>query len=379
VKRQLTIQRNQEWDKKLREIDAPNHTFWKLAPYMARKNEDTRSRPLHGPQGLKFTPEGKTEIFATKLGDTFQPNHDLYEEQTIQAVRRQVRKAIAQAPQQEPKLTTPKEVAAILRHLPIQKAPGPDRIPNQALKEAPRRLSVFLSLLFNTIFLTQKFPSSWKKASICMIPKPGKNPVFPQNYRPISLLSTISKVFEKILLTRLRSHAESHNLLPPHQLGFRQQFDTELQLVRVVDKLTLSSNNFAYTIRIFLDVEKAFDRVWHRGLISKLIQQRFPDCYVKLIHSYLNNRELQVRYEGAFSESKPIRAGVPQGSVLSPLLYALYTADLPTTPGCSLATFADDTAIFATNRNFHFVHRAATRQLEKIEEWATKWRGCILV
>jgi len=189
--------------------------------------------------------------------------------------------------QQNPQLTTPREVVKILSKFPPNKAPGPDQVPNQALKEAPRRLSVYLSLLFNTILLTCHFPTSWKLATVCMIPKPGKNPLFPQNYRPITLLSTLSKVLEKILHARLHHHVETNSLLPPHQFGIRRHYDTQLQLVRVVDQLTTGFNDFAHTIGIFLDVEKAFDRVWHKGLFTKLHLLQIPDTYVHLLHSYL--------------------------------------------------------------------------------------------
>jgi hypothetical protein len=144
--------------------------------------------------------------------------------------------------------------------------------------------------------------------------------------------------------------------------------------VRVVDHLTSGFNENAFTIGVFLDVEKAFDRVWHKGLIAKLIRQRFPDCYIRLLASFLTERTFQVSCEGATSTPRDINAGVPQGSTLSPLLYALYTADIPTTLHCEMATFADDTAMFATNKNIRFATIVMRRQLQTLGDWSKKWR-----
>jgi len=206
-----------------------------------------------------------------------------------------------------------------------------------------------------------------------MIPKPGKDRTIPTSYRPISLLSHLSQLFEKVLLSRIRLHLDQDLVLPKHQFGFRLRHDTQAQLVRVVDHVALRLNAKHLTIGVFLDVEKAFYKVWHPGLLLKLHQQGLPLQLVKLLDSYLRQRSFQVKHENITSDPRPIDAGVPQGSVLAPTLYVHYTADLPNAPSCTIATFADDTALFTGNKNYRYAHRAMERQLQLLQTWTTLW------
>ena len=373
VKTRIARLKQEEWDTKLQQVDAPSNEFWKIARNL-RKTPHRTNRPLHGPQGLKFDPDDKAEIFANYLQDIFTPHPEVYNEETVQQTHRQLRTIIAQDPQTEPDATSPREVERIVSKLPMNKAPGVDRITSMMLKQGPRRLNVYLAQMYNKLLQLAHFPSNWKHASICMIPKPGTDQMFPQNYRPISLLSVLSKVYERIVKTRLQEFVEEHKLYPDHQFGFRPEHDTTAQLVRVVDHIAVGFNAMQHTVGVFLDIEKAFDRVWHPGLIVKLNQLHFPDCYVHLLHNFLQNRTFTVRSSGTTSESHPITAGVPQGSVLSPLLYVIYTADLPIARACTIATFADDTALFSSNKNIRYAAQAIQRQLLLLEQWSNTWR-----
>jgi hypothetical protein len=374
VKNKLKSQCSAFWEEKLQSVDSPSHNFWKLASNIVRRPTASRTTPLNGPQGPTTDPEEQADIFSHKLQDHFRPHPDVYDGPAAVTIINHCQHILAQQPVSRPILTTPREVGSILKRLPPRKAPGADKISNMALKEAPRRLTVYLSLIFNIILLTCHFPTPWKLATIKMIPKPHRDKHNPANYRPISLLSSVSKVFEKILKCRLTALTNSLSLLPDHQFGFRSGFDAEMQLVRVVDQITMAFNNDAYCMGIFLDVEQAFDRVWHTGLISKLATMRLPDCYIHLIHSYLTNRKFQVSCGGRPSAEQTLLAGVPQGGALSPLLYTLYTSDLPSHPACQIATFADDTAVFATNKNIKFCQVALRTYVRNLETWAKRWR-----
>src|SRR6266576_5594296 len=160
-----------------------------------------------------------------------------------------------------------------------------------------------------------------------MLKKPNKPPHEVTSYRPISLLPSLLKLFEKLLLKRLKPHIEK--ILPDFQFGFRNHHSTIEQIQHVVALIEKSLEEKKYCSTVFLDVSQAFDRVWHQGLKYKM-SQSLPGNLCHLLESYLSDRTFRVLHEDAKSEFYNIQAGVPQGSVLGPLLYLLYTADIPT-------------------------------------------------
>jgi hypothetical protein len=142
------------------------------------------------------------------------------------------------APASEPQLTNPVEVRSAIRGLKVGKAPGPDGIPNRALKHLPLSVVFLLVMLFNAILRTQYFPASWKHARMFSILKPGKDPALPSSYRPISLSDTIGKLFEKILLCRILHEVSERGLLCDKQFGFRPKHSTVLQLTCLVERVS---------------------------------------------------------------------------------------------------------------------------------------------
>lgn len=261
---------------------------------------------------------------------------------------------------------------AIKYKINTKKSPGYDLITGKILNELPKKAIVFLTALFNSVLRTSHIPNQWKVAQIIMIPKPGKPPTEVSSYRPISLLPIISKLFEKLLLSRMNPHIAQEELIPEHQFGFRNSHSTIEQVNRVYDIIRNSLENKKYCSAVFLDIQQAFDKVWHNGLLFK-IKSKLPQFYL-IIKSYLNARKFQVRFGQELSALQPINAGVPQGSVLGPLLYTLYTADLPTTEDVTVATYADDTAILAADENPSIASRSVQEAVTRVETWLTKWR-----
>lgn len=230
-----------------------------------------------------------------------------------------------------------------------------------------------LTYLFNVALRLKHVPSVWKVAEVIMLRKPGKPPNEAKSYRPISLLPTISKLFEKLLLQRLNRVIERKKLIPNHQFGFRQKHSTIDQVHRITDTIEKALEKKLICSTIFLDVAQAFDKVWHKGLIHKL-NKMLPKQYADVLKSYISERLFRVKQEDDYSELREVRAGVPQGSVLGPILYLLFTCDLPQPENVSVATFADDTAIMAIGSTLGEATNMLQDASDQIQQWTGKWK-----
>lgn len=247
-----------------------------------------------------------------------------------------------------------------------------DLVNGYVAKNLSWKCIIFLALIYNSILRLNHFPSQWKCAEIIMIPKPNKPNNILSSYRPISLLATFSKVFEKIFLKRLQPVLEKGNIIPEHQFGFRHEHGTPEQCHRVVNVISDSLEKKQYCSAVFLDVQQAFDRVWHQGLLYK-IKKMLPAPYFLFFQSYLSNRSFYVKIKDERSNILSINAGIPQGSVLGPILYTIFTADMPTTPDVIVATYADDTAIITTSPCKAEASLLVQNVLNLLEKWFLKW------
>lgn len=216
------------------------------------------------------------------------------------------------------------------------------------------------------------FPVTWKVADVIPIPKQGKDLTFPDHYRPISLLSNLGKITEKAIMLRLSKHAES--FIQDEQHGFRKNYSTEHQLLRVIEYINEGFNTNRSTGAIFLDVAKACDKVWHQGLICKLYQKGIPAYLIKVINSYLECRSFKIKMRNIRSKPRPIESGVPQGSALGPLLFIIFMSDLNANNNTIMALFADDLAVLFKHKKPDFIVQKLNNQLERIQEWYNTWR-----
>ena len=164
--------------------------------------------------------------------------------------------------------------------------------------------------MFNSILRLRYFPKLWKIAKVIMIPKPGKTSENPESHRPVSLLASISKLFEKLFCKRLHGVLSELHIIPEHQFGFRNQHSTIEQVHRVVSKARNALEAKRFCCAICLDVSQAFDKMWTEGLIHNTSQYP-PSQYIGIMKSYFNERRFQVQFGDATSETKPIAAGVP--------------------------------------------------------------------
>ncbi|GFV64064.1 RNA-directed DNA polymerase from mobile element jockey [Trichonephila clavipes] len=227
--------------------------------------------------GLHYSPEDKVDLFADSLESSFQENPEPYDDDFIDHVEERVDRFLHRNSRRPTApLTSPQEIMDIILQLPNKKTPGKDGIKNIALKALPLNAITNIPKIIKSCLRLNYFPLEWKHALIMVIPKPGKDTRFAENYRPISLISSLGKIFEKILLKHINSHCEENNIIPDFQHGFRRQTSTQHQLLRVTNYLVNGFNNKTYTVGMFLDVKKSFDRMRHDGLIYKMILCRFP-------------------------------------------------------------------------------------------------------
>ncbi|GFT24805.1 probable RNA-directed DNA polymerase from transposon X-element [Trichonephila clavipes] len=280
---------------------------------------------------IAITPIEKAEVIADCLQDQFEPNHVVGRELFDQRIHDEVTNFINTPHVHEIEPTTPTEVLSYVQRLKPRKSPGLDQISNRMIKNLPLKFLLFITLLINQLFKNNYFPKAWKTAVVIPTLKPDKDSALPSNYSPISLLSCLSKVYEFVLLQRLNQHCAAFNFIIPEQCGFRPKCSTVHQLLRVTELIHSGFTKHEATGILFLDIAKAFDKIWHDGLLIKLIQLDFPPPLIKSIHSFLSDRTFRVRVDKTLSSPRPIRSSLPQGSLSSPLLFTLYVNDMPQT------------------------------------------------
>jgi hypothetical protein len=233
-----------------------------------------------------------------------------------------------------------------------------------------RRPLVYLTHLFNHCLRLSHFPEPWKEAKFIMVPKPGKDPKFPQNLRPISLLSAIGKLFEEVILKIVQRHIEERDLLNASQFGFLARHSTTFQYMRVTDHVTLNFNNNISTTAVFLNVEKTFDITWHLGLLYELSELNFRAILSRLLDHFFLRESSETRPKlkclrlGVYKQGCHNVPSYPSHITVYIYTYINYT---PQTPGVYLGLFADETCICATDRKESYVVRKLQRVLSAIE------------
>ena len=267
------------------------------------------------------------------------------------------------------------KIISLIRHLNPNKAMGPDGISGQMLLQCDQSAVLPLKIIFQNILETSTYPDMWKLANVTPIYK-KENKQLVKNYRPISLLPICGKIFEKIIFNSLYNYLNVNGLITKNQSGFRPGDSTINQLLFLVNEIheAFDDPKSCEVRAVFLDISKAFDKVWHEGLIFKLKQNGISGNLLKFFESYLHNRKQRVILNGSYSEYSSIESGVPQGSVLGPLLFLVYINDLETNIKSNVKFFADDTMLYSVVKDPIQSADDLNHDLDIIRQWAHQWK-----
>ena len=267
-----------------------------------------------------------------------------------------------------PNPTTPIEIESIIKEFDSSKSVGPNSLPPKLLKYIAPIVSKPISDICNKSFQQGTFPKSLKLSKINPIHKKDSK-LDISNYRPISLLSNVNKIIEKLMFNRLYTFLEDHKCIYNLQFGFRKNHSTNHAILSIIEKIQDAIKNNKFAIGIFIDLQKAFDTVNHSILLKKLNHYGIQSITNKWFESYLTNRQQFVSINGHNSDYSITKHGVPQGSVLGPLLFLIYINDLHTCIKNSRTFhFADDTNLLFTPSHSNFL-RKLNVDLKSLNHW----------
>ena len=343
--------------------------------------------------GVAATSQEKANLFAERLHHVHEePNYHGFSQSTKQSVENYIEKnrdifeveplkEYSEAENGDEsdllKEVTVQEVKETLHNCKSRSAQGLDDINYQLLKKLPDTFLLLIATLFSCCFKIGYFPDKWKSAKTILLPKPGKDAKQAKNHRPISLLSCLGKILERILAKRLSTYMEQNKLFAESQSGFRTGRMTSEHTLHMVENAFSAFKKGEMVASIYLDAEMAFDKCWQNGIRYKLKHiLNLPDRYVRILSSFLTNRSLRVFHEGCWSSSINLRAGTPQGSPLSPLLYLIMVNDIPSSLLSlgKLFQYADDIALACRSFSFAAARDKLQKMLNTLEGWCRQWR-----
>ena len=264
---------------------------------------------------------------------------------------------------------TPAQVVLYFKDIPVSKATGSDHLSVRILRLAMPFIINPLTDIINQAISEGTFPSQWKTAVVTPLHKSGDaNNV--SNYRPISVLPVLSKIYEKHILHHLNQFLTSHNIISNHQSGFRKNHSCTTVMHHLISEWSMKTKSKDTVILLFLDFSKAFDMVNHQIAIQKLRSIGIGGNFISVIQSYLTNRTQRVRVKSSLSPTLPITSGVPQGAILAPTIFQIFINDLLSLPlSCSVHAYADDTTFYIAGKDANKLQQHVNADLHLIQNW----------
>ena len=256
----------------------------------------------------------------------------------------------------------------ILKNVEVTKAEGIDQISGKFLKDGAQILAKSISELCNYSMTLGSFPDACKIAKVKPLFKKGSK-TDPSNNRPVSLLPLLCKVFEGVAVDQTEEFLSLNKVLCDYQFGFRKNHSTDTCLSFLNEKMLKGFDDGLVTGMILIDLQKALDTINHDILLKKLSIIGFSDHTVKWFQSYLSKRKFNVNLENSFSEVSNISCGVPQGSIIGPLLFLIYVNDTPMAVKCNLFLYADDTCLVFQSKNVNDIEKQLNEDFANICDW----------
>lgn len=388
----------QHWNNTLRNVKMDNHTFNHINK-LAGRNKRTGVANIRDPiSNISVSSDSaKAEILAVHYAQVHSSNLLLGSASTTNEINHNIHSTFNR--QIKPNfeynqfqtanpsfvyssdrhLVSISELKEIIRSRANKKSCGNDKISNFVVKKLSKCAIIKLATLLNQSYNIGHFPTSWKTAIVIAVNKKGKPPDDVKSYRPISLLSCLAKVYECAIKKIIVQHCDDNHILPDDQFGFRQGRTTTQALIKLKTDVALQLSQRTPVIACSLDNERAFDTVWIEGLIYKMANFfQFSPHICHLIYNYLSDRKFFVNVNQNYSGTYRINAGVPQGGVLSAIIYSIYISDIPkpdeTDRRISRLQYADDMLIYMAAKNLSNAQTKLNKYLEEITNFNLKWK-----
>ena len=382
IREEIKAVNDSEWSRFIKKI-GNNHTsskpFWQRINKIRGKKNGKQIPTLVIDEHKYITDDEKADIFAKILEQTFSPAQDkIFDENFKTKVESKVNNHdFSKHKYQTKDLFEIKDLNDAIKSLKSRSSSGEDMVHNTMLKNTSLEFRKIILKLINQSISQSKIPQEWKQSTITMLPKKQSNSSNPKDYRPISLTSCIGKLAERLILIKIKCFMDSNNIIIKQQSGFRKKRQTRDNILFLTQKALESTNRGKKMCTIFFDIASAFDKVWHKGLLFKLINLKFPNHLISWIKDFLNDRVFCVRVGNSISVTKNIGAGVPQGAVLSPTLFSIFINDIPIKYSKNKfysLLFADDLCSFKIFKKYGNVNIQIQSYLDQIEKWLKMWR-----
>ena len=355
----------------------PNRTsskpFWaKINETRSNKSTKGKTPPLHSNSSTATTDKEKAEMFRESLSRAFTGSSGHHDNEHKARVEAEVKRFLANVDSSEHCPVSIDELKLAVSALPRSSAPGPSKIHNEMLKQLPNSTLQSIVDLTNLTLRTGKVPAAWKDARVTMLPKGRGASTDPSCYRPISVTCCLSKLVERVLNKRMYTLLENNGFFVACQSGFRSRRRTTDNFFYLTQKIKENLCRRKKVCCFLFDISKAFDNIWHVGLLHKMIRAKLPPQLIRWTADFLTGRSFQVVVEQESSSNGSIFAGVPQGAVLSPLLFNVFINDVPTGDSKNKShslLFADDlSTIFIFKRQGNLTS-TAQRYLNQLSKW----------